>query len=60
MHEDREAATARLADAFRIEVGGLGLDELVERVRASAGECGMSNRKKVDRLLKHPRSCEAT
>ncbi|WP_370971048.1 Glu/Leu/Phe/Val dehydrogenase dimerization domain-containing protein [Amycolatopsis sp. cg9] len=27
--EDREAATARLADAFRIEVGGLGLDELV-------------------------------
>jgi glutamate dehydrogenase (NAD(P)+) len=27
--EDREAATARLAEAFRIEVGGLGLDELV-------------------------------
>ncbi|MEV7038932.1 hypothetical protein [Amycolatopsis sp. NPDC051061] len=27
--EDRAAATERLADAFRIEVGGLGLDELV-------------------------------
>ncbi|WP_290060442.1 Glu/Leu/Phe/Val dehydrogenase dimerization domain-containing protein [Amycolatopsis solani] len=27
--EDREAAIARLAGAFRIEVGGLGLDELV-------------------------------
>ena len=27
--EDLDAATARLADAFRIEVGGLGLDELV-------------------------------
>ncbi|WIY03111.1 Glu/Leu/Phe/Val dehydrogenase dimerization domain-containing protein [Amycolatopsis mongoliensis] len=27
--EDREAATERLVDAFRIEVGGLGLDELV-------------------------------
>lgn len=27
--EDRGAATERLADAFRIEVGGLGLDELV-------------------------------
>lgn len=27
--EDRDAATARLAAAFRVEVGGLGLDELV-------------------------------
>jgi len=27
--EDREESTERLADAFRIEVGGLGLDELV-------------------------------